>query len=370
MISSDRNIFREGSDVRERMRMLGEQVTLSIIVFSQKRSALRTTKLSDTVTAYPTNSFSRFLYMRDASNVARRELTDYPDIDLITAQDPFETGFVAWRLSRRFNKKFQLQIHTDLFSPYFVRSLLQMIRVRVARFLLPRADAIRVVSERIKESLKTFRLKISPEVLPVFVDVQKFASVPVTIDLHKKYRQFSFIILMASRLSPEKDIPLALVAVDKIRHHYPKLGLVIVGSGEEKQRLARIVREKNLEENVVFEHWQDNLTSYFKTADLFLLTSRFEGFANTLVEAVAAGCPVVSTDVGVAPLLYPLRHDLYLCPVGDVSCITQKILNQLNSTQSRDDFTLNAKTSLSQITVLTRKEYVEQQARQWQKIIV
>ena len=54
--------------------------------------------------------------------------------------------------------------------------------------------------------------------------------------------------------------------------------------------------------NVIFEKWIDRETlfSYYKTVDLFLVTSLYEGYGMTLVEAQAAGCPIISTDVGVA----------------------------------------------------------------------
>ena len=73
---------------------------------------------------------------------------------LITSQDSFERGFLAWLLARRFNVPLELQIHTDVFSPWFWReSLKNKIRVALARFLLPRAIVIRAVSERVKRSL-------------------------------------------------------------------------------------------------------------------------------------------------------------------------------------------------------------------------
>jgi glycosyltransferase involved in cell wall biosynthesis len=82
----------------------------------------------------------------------------------------------------------------------------------------------------------------------------------------------------------------------------PQAGLIIVGSGSEADRLTSLVKKHGLEKSVMFEPWADQgtLYSYYKTADLFLVTSLFEGYGMTLVEAHAAGCKIVSTDVGVA----------------------------------------------------------------------
>jgi glycosyltransferase involved in cell wall biosynthesis len=187
---------------------------------------------------------------------------------------------------------------------------------------LPKADSIRVVSNRIKNYLVE-KLVIAAEkisVRPIFVDVERIKNAPILDggDLHKKYPRFEKIILMASRLEREKNIPLALHAfalvLQAIEHttqqgrHWarllgvPKAGLVIVGSGSQEAKLRALAAQLGLGENVIFESWADSATlvSYYKTADLFLNTSLYEGYGMTLVEAHAAGCAMISTDVGVA----------------------------------------------------------------------
>jgi 1,2-diacylglycerol 3-alpha-glucosyltransferase len=78
--------------------------------------------------------------------------------------------------------------------------------------------------------------------------------------------------------------------------------LIIVGSGPRLASLRALATKLGISGSVAFESWVDQPTiaSYYKTADLFLNTSLFEGYGMTLVEARAAGCPIVSTDVGVA----------------------------------------------------------------------
>jgi glycosyltransferase involved in cell wall biosynthesis len=70
---------------------------------------------------------------------------------------------------------------------------------------------------------------------------------------------------------------------------------VIVGDGSEKNKLK-------LDDNVVLDGWQNKETiySYYKTADMLLVTSDYEGYGLTIIEALAAGLPVLSTDVGIA----------------------------------------------------------------------
>ena len=141
------------------------------------------------------------------------------------------------------------------------------------------------------------------EVRPVAIDIEKIKNAPVleAADLRRKYPQFDKIVLMASRLEKEKNIQLAINSWPGVLKEFPKAGLVIVGSGSCEKDL-RSCALRLAPSNVIIESWADfgTLVSYYKTADVFLNTSLFEGYGMTLVEAQVAGCRIVSTDVGVA----------------------------------------------------------------------
>ena len=105
---------------------------------------------------------------------------------------------------------------------------------------------------------------------------------------------------MVSRLEPEKQINLAIKALADLMIKSGNIGLVIVGAGSEERNLVSLVSELKLSNYVKFEGWQENIATYYKTADLFLVTSRYEGYGLTIIEAKACGLPIVSTNVGVA----------------------------------------------------------------------
>lgn len=375
MISTDRKILEVDSEVRSRVIEYGRLVEeLHIIVLNQKskvknqnyNSKLKTLpisrRVSENVFVYPTNSRSKFFYICDAIKTGKTILTHRHTMSgndnggfIVTCQDPFETGFIGWRLAKKFGLHLQLQVHTDFLSPYFgAESFLNKIRVLLGKFLVKRANSIRVVSERIKNSL--FDIGVSVDritVLPIFVDMEKIKNAPIKIDLHKKYPQFDFIILMASRFSKEKNIEMAIGVMNEVVKQFPKAGLVIVGNGPEKKNYESSIADYELRENVVIENWTDDLSSYYKTADLFLLTSNYEGYGRTLAEATAVGCKIISSDVGIAPEILEKEN---IFAVGDKNGLIEKLIDAISG---------NIKPS-KHIPTKTKEEYLAEYKKTWE----
>lgn len=370
MISSDRKVFEKDSAVRRRMIEYGGLVDeLHIIVFSRR---IRNEKIADNVFVYPTNSFSRWCYIFDAIRIGKELIAKDYELKakswLVTAQDPFETGLAGWRLARVFKAKLQIQIHTDFLSPHFSKeSILNKIRVLIAKFILPKADCIRAVSLRISDSLtaNNYKLKASSTILPIFVDIEKIRTTPPSFDLRQKYPQFDRIILMVSRLSKEKNIGLAIDAMSEIVKKHPKTGLVIVGSGPEEQSLRLKTKNYGLLTSIVFEGWQNDLISYYKTADLFLNTSNYEGYGLMLAEAAICGCPTVTADVGIASELQKNGANISICPAGDKDCVTKEIINRFSKPKSIN-LPWNPPVSLVESN---KNEYLKKHADLWQKCL-
>ena len=288
------------------------------------------------------------------------------EYDLVTAQDPFETGLVAARVAKRCKANLELQVHTDFLSPFFKKeSLKNKIRVFLGKRLLRKAACVRVVSKRIKRSLVAAQLCKEEviSVLPIFVDILRYRDATVIVDLHKKYTQFKKIILMASRIVTEKNISLALCAFKDAARDLPGLGLVIVGSGPLAGALEQEIKKRGLSDSVVFEPWTTALASYYKTADLFLTTSNYEGYSMTLIEAAASGCPIITTDVGlVGDLLGP--EEVAVVPVGDQKMLSRVIFDTLADGLGRTARMQNAAARVT--TVPTKEQYLQNIKTAWQ----
>jgi glycosyltransferase involved in cell wall biosynthesis len=299
MISMDRKIFDPNSAVAKRQIEYAKKYEeVHIIIFTKK--GFKESTLGSNIFVYPTNSISRWLYVFDALKLGRF-IVEKRNIGDVSCDNPFETGLVGALIKNRHPVSLELQIHTDIGSPYFQNfNTLNKLRTKISKYTLLRADHIRVVSYRIQEYLSIIVEPSRIEVRPIVVDTEKIKNAQITVDLHKKYPQFSKIVLMSSRLEPEKNIGMALEAFKKVVEQVPQAGLVILGTGGEEAALKKLSQDLGIQNSVIFEGWQMEIATYLKTSDCFLNTSWYEGYGMTLVEAKSAGTKIVSTNVGIA----------------------------------------------------------------------
>ena len=163
---------------------------------------------------------------------------------------------------------------------------------------------------------------------------------------------------MASRLEKEKNIVLAIEMMRELIRQYPKIGMVIIGDGKEKKNLERLVSKYNLQKNILFEGWQNDLISYYKTANVFLSTSLYEGYGLTIVEALASGCPVVSSDVGIASEMISEGESGFVCPVNDKNCFIRRIQEIMEISSLKEKLALNSKILISEKMTVSKEEYL------------
>ena len=293
---SKRGILQHGSSAYLRQEAYAEKFgNLEVIAFSlasDKADEIEAGPLH----IIPTSSSSKWFYGWNALQIART--LQKPDV--VSAQDPFETGLVAWRIARRFGVPLHIQIHTDFLSPAYAKhSLLNRIRVRIARFVLARADGVRIVSNRIKDSLTTakYQPKTVPTVLPIFADIERLRRLTAPASLQARFERFQWCVLVISRLEPEKNVALAIEAF--VRSAPQEACLIIVGDGSERANLEIMARSRGVGERVFFET-NVEAAPYYALADIVLVTSLYEGYGLVIEEALGLGLPVLATDVGAA----------------------------------------------------------------------
>ena len=136
------------------------------------------------------------------------------------------------------------------------------------------------------------------------------------------------VVLGVGSFGPQKDFPTLIDAFRRVLAERP-CRLVILGEGPMRGELECRVRECGLEAHVSLPGWAENPFAFMARAALFVLSSRYEGFGNVLVEALACGCPAVSTDCPAGPAEI-LEDPALLSPVGDAEALAQVMLRALD----------------------------------------
>ena len=125
--------------------------------------------------------------------------------------------------------------------------------------------------------------------------------------------------ISVGRLERQKGYDLLLVVFGRIAHRLPSWDLIIIGEGEDHEMLQQQIRELGLEERVQLVGRVGNIGDWYDAADLYVMPSRFEGFPNTLAEAMAHGLAAISFDCDTGPReLISHEVDGLLVPAGNL----------------------------------------------------
>ena len=366
MISSDRNVLTPGSAVSDRTKEYGALVEeLHIILLSDAAHGLKDVQLDKKVWVYPTNSMINFLRPLDATKLGKKVIFDKKFVrgkSLITAQDPFECGWAGMRIKNKWRIPLEIQLHTDPFSVYF-QGFQNRVRQFFVRKVLRNADSVRVVTQNLKSQISNFT-SANIKVLPIYIDRKKIEDGHVVFDLHARY-PWSFIMLSISRLTSEKNLEFMLEVIARAREKFPSIGLVVVGSGPEENKLKMLAKKLKLEGVVEFVGWQDDLASYYKTANAFIQTSLFEGYGMALVEAGLSGLPVITTPVGIA-LELEQDKDAYIYPAGDTDLFVSGIMHLIQDNYKRENLRMSLKYKLEK-KLLSKEEYLRELKSNWEE---
>ena len=206
--------------------------------------------------------------------------------------------------------------------------------IQLAKHLYSRADAIVAVSDGAANNIIQM-LNVDEDKLQVIYN-------PVQLsEIGEKSREIVShpwllddnvpVILAVGRLTPAKDYPTLLRAFHLLVKNIESR-LLIIGDGEEREKLEKIVADLNLSKVVSMPGYEANPYAYMSKASVFVLSSTWEGFAIVLVEALMCGSTIVATDCpsGPAEILDNGRFGS-LVPVGDVKALADAIANSLEN---------------------------------------
>ncbi|MGB3545810.1 MAG: glycosyltransferase [Saprospiraceae bacterium] len=204
---------------------------------------------------------------------------------------------------------------------------------RLAKWFYPWADEVIAVSHGVADDLSqvtgmpTAQIKVvyNPVITPSLIENSK-----AVLDHPWLTGRAAPVVLGVGRLSEQKDFSTLIKAFAQVRQH-KAAHLMILGVGPERQSLIDLAASLGVEADVAFLGFVNNPHAYMKQSDVFVLSSKWEGLPNVLIEAMAVGTPVVSTNCpsGAAEILAEGQYG-ELVGIGDSQAMAAAILKVLN----------------------------------------
>ncbi|WP_026894268.1 glycosyltransferase [Clostridiisalibacter paucivorans] len=233
-----------------------------------------------------------------------------PDL-VITFGDPIGSLYI---LINKINSKRKI-IVSERSDPYSVNGLNHKIR----RAFFNLADGIVFQTE---EAMKYFSNNIQSKgvIIANPININKVKRAPYS-------RRKNKIVFVGRFDVVQKRQDIMVEAFFEIKKYHKDLSLVFYGDGKDESLIRELVNTKGLEESVIFAGRVENVLEKIWDAKVFVLTSDYEGIPNALIEAMALGIPVVSTDCspGGARLLIDNNKNGILVPTGDPKGISRAI---------------------------------------------
>lgn len=134
-----------------------------------------------------------------------------------------------------------------------------------------------------------------------------------------------FVCVQVARLHPLKDHGTALAAIDEARRTLPNIRLLIVGEGDERSAIESEITRHGLQQHVTLTGNRTDVSDLLAASDVFLMSSISEGIPLTIIEAMAAARPVVSTAVGGIPEMVDDGKTGLLAPAGDAKTLARQL---------------------------------------------
>lgn len=204
--------------------------------------------------------------------------------------------------------------------------------VRMASWLYSRAYRVIAVSDGLATELRN-EFGLDTELVqsipnPIYRPTEEeIESVP-----HEWFEGSDPVVVGAGRHEPVKDFSTLIRAVRILRDEGIDVKLIILGKGSKTSELQQLAVDLDIESAVLFPGFVEDPYPYYCAADLFVLSSRWEGFGNVLVEAMTVGTPVVATDCPVGPSEILADGEFgELAPVGDPDGLAHAIHNELQN---------------------------------------
>lgn len=168
---------------------------------------------------------------------------------------------------------------------------------------------------------------------------------PVADDVPEPYKgERKKMVMSAARLKPQKNQKLLLNAFGEFSREFPDYELHLFGVGELEEALKRQAKELKIEDKVFFRGFSSQVKEEIRDCAMFVLSSDYEGISNSMIEALAMGVPVISTDCPVGGSRAYIENNVsgILTPVGDVGALSDAMRKIASDKAFAEKLSMNA----------------------------
>lgn len=237
---------------------------------------------------------------------------------------------------------FIFAVHLDITK---VRLTRQWLKWR--KFLLNRAAAVAVLSDKDVSYIR----RHYPGWNPVVVYNPALRAPGVINEDRPGFLNADYNVIAVGRLTRQKGFDRLLEAWNLIRDEFPGWKLSVIGAGEEEQTLKELADALDVTGSVGFVPPVKNMAAVYAYADVYVMSSRYEGFPMVLVEAMAAGLPAVSFVCNGPDVIIRDGVDGFLVPQGDTDKLAARLAELMRSEEKRREFGSRARETADRFPV-------------------
>lgn len=214
-------------------------------------------------------------------------------------------------------------VQKHIICEHFNYNLYNFLVTKIRNYIYRKADNIVTLTEADAEKFRAIGL--NP------ISIPNMISVPI-----KEHSFEGRRLLSVGRLHKQKGYDLLIDAMPAVFKKFPNWQLDIFGEGEERDNLQKKIDSYSLSSNISLKGYTNDVQSELLSSDIFIVSSRYEGFPMIIVEALASGLPVVSFNCPEGPRQLLERGAGLLVEVGNIESLSENIIKLIESRELRN----------------------------------
>lgn len=326
----------------------------NIIILSQTNNYYKKKINSNKIKLIKLKSFRTIFSFKEINQIIKKKIKEKKKIIFISNIN-YANVLSCILIKKHKDLKIYLVERTPLSELFIYKNLIDFIKKKIIYILILffYSNSNKIITNSTKIS-KDFKSILNRKIFTIFPpSIRKF---------EKKFffkKSLKTKIITVTRLSYEKNLIDILRALNHLRDK--DIHLTIVGDGEEKTSLLRYVKKKNLINNVKFIGQKKNPFKFLSKSNLYINSSFFEGFPNSVVEAINMNVPIIAShsNGGIYDIISKNRdHILYNC--GDYKSLAKKIIFFHKNKKKFHQMVMRNKKNIKKFTIKNSTQLYDQ----------